>query len=202
MADTTNVGSITTEKRVYRKYVKYGIDKESGKSVITETSVMAESDSKAKSGLATNWQNAEDAGFILFSENDVITYSVKNEAAFAELVPSPEQRMYIIAAGLSTIQTARANAFMKPLKENTPEPEPEYNQVELDLRTGIGEDEEYSLNKAPSRKTTSPLEKIKKIMAALNLSPEDQAEMLLSLASGLTSEDKEAATEAAQTVEA
>ena len=175
-------GALSSEKVTYRKYVKLGTDKE-GKTIVEDQRILAEADSKdAKTGVAVNWQKAENDGFILFSQNDVVNYSVKTAAGFELLIPDEEIRMYLINAGLSTIQTARANAYMKAMAEGTAEPTPEYSDATLDLRIGVGEDGEYSINKTPSRRSLSDIEKLVKQLTALGIPPEQQKAVLMSYA--------------------
>ena len=175
-------GALSSEKITNRRYVKLGTDKE-GKTVIEEQRVIAEADSKdKKTGLAVNWQKAEDDGYIQFSQNDAVVYNVKSAEGFELLCPDEEIRMYIINTGLSTIQTARAQAFMKANAENTAEPEPLYNDMTLDLRTGVGEDGEFSINKTPSRRSLSDIEKLIKQLTALGLGPDQMKDVLLSYA--------------------
>ena len=175
-------GALSSEKVTYRKYVKLGTDKE-GKTIVEDQRILAEADSKdTKTGVAVNWQKAENDGFILFSENDVVNYSVKTAAGFELLIPDEEIRMYLINAGLSTIQTARANAYMKAMAEGTAEPMPEYSDATLDLRIGVGEDGEYSINKTPSRRSLSDIEKLVKQLTALGIPREQQKSVLMSYA--------------------
>jgi hypothetical protein len=183
---TTEAGALSTEKVTYRKYVKLDTDKE-GKTIVSDQRILAEADSKdKKTGLAVNWQKAEDDGFLLFAQNDVTTYNVKTREGFELLVPDEEIRMYVINTGLSTIQTARANAFMKAMKEGAAEPEPEYNDATLDLRVGVGEDGEYSINKTPSRRSLSDIEKLIKTLTSLGMTPEQQKVVLMSYGAALT----------------
>ena len=188
-------GALSSEKITNRRYVKFGTDKE-GKTIIEEQRVLAEADSKdKKTGLSVNWQKAEDDDFVLFSQNDAIAYSVKSQEGFELLSPDEEIRMYIINTGLSTIQTARAQAFMKANAENTAEPEPLYNDATLDLRVGVGEDGEFSINKTPSRRSLSDIEKLIKQLTALGLGPDQMKDVLLSYAKAKA--DVGAATEEA-----
>lgn len=188
-------GALSSEKITNRRYVKFGTDKE-GKTIIEEQRVLAVADSKdKKTGLSVNWQKAEDDGFVLFSQNDAIAYSVKSQEGFELLSPDEEIRMYIINTGLSTIQTARAQAFMKANAENTAEPEPLYNDATLDLRVGVGEDGEFSINKTPSRRSLSDIEKLIKQLTALGLGPDQMKDVLLSYAKAKA--DVSAATEEA-----
>lgn len=163
-------GALSSEKQTYRKYVNG--DKER---------VLSESDTKdKKTGLSVNWQKAEDEGYSLATQNDAIVYSVKSSDGFELLVPDEEIRMYIINAGLSTIQTARMNAFMKATTET--DGAPLYNDATLDLRIGVGEDGEYSINKAPTRRSLSDIEKLVKQLTALGIPPEQQKAVLMSYA--------------------
>jgi hypothetical protein len=197
-ADITaaGAGSLSSEKKVYRRYVKFATDKD-GKTTIDEQRILSESDGKdSKTGLAVNWQNAEDDGFVLFAQNDVVNYTVKDSAGFELLCPDEEIRMYVVNTGLSTIQTARANGYMKAMAENTAEPEPLYNDVTLDLRVGVGEDGEYSINKTPSRRSLSDMEKLIKNLRALGLSDDSMKDVLMAYAKA-KSEVTEATAEVA-----
>ena len=184
-----STGALSTEKTTYRRYVKLGTvtEGDTSKTVITEQRILAETSAKdKKTGLAQNWQKAEDDGLILFSENAVITYTAKTLEGFDALIPDADQRLYIFNAGLSTVQTAKANAFMKSNVENAAEPTPEFNQSDLDMRVGIGEDGEYSIQVAPQRRSLSDQEKLEKTLKGLNLSTADLEALLLQVASSLT----------------
>jgi hypothetical protein len=178
---------------IYRGYVSFGTDSE-GKTTIKERRISAATDKKAPekkadgspnpyAGLSTTWAKAEEDGLTLFNENEVITYSVKSIDGFEALCPDPAIRLYIIQTGLASVQTARANALMKAMKENTSEPEPEFTDYTLDLAKGVDEDGLYSINKTPTRRGLSEIEKLVKYLTALGVPPEKQEAMLQVLAS-------------------
>jgi len=171
---TDTVGSLSTEKNTSRKYVKFGTD-EKGNRIVTDKKVQAESQAKdSKTGLAKNWQSLENDGYELFSENEFTRYNVKSEDGFAALVPDAAQRVYIIQSGLNYLQNAKANGYMDEVQENTPEPTPTYNQDTIDLREAI--------NEPPTRKSLTDMEKLEKTLALLNLTPDQKADLLLTLA--------------------
>lgn len=181
-------GSIGTDKTTYRRYVKLGTvtEGDTTKTVITEQRILAETAAKdKKTGVAQAWQKAEDDGLVLFSENSVTSYSAKSLDAIATLVPDAEQQLYIFNAGLSTLQTSKVQAYMKANIENAPEPTPEFNAADLDLRVGVGTDQEYSIQVAPQRRSLTDQEKLEKTLKGLNLSPEQLSELLLSVAASL-----------------
>lgn len=195
------IGSVSSDKTTYRRYVKFGTD-ENGKTTIKETRILAETAKKASeklkngevnpfAGLSTNWADAEEEGFTLLSENEVVVYNVKSFAGAAILSPDETIRLYIYNVGLASIQTARANALMKATKENTAEPEAEFNQVVIDLRVGVNDDGDYSLNKAPSRRTVDPLDKLIKQMSVMGISPEKISQMLAVMAQATESDETE-----------
>jgi hypothetical protein len=204
MATSTAVseatGSIGTAKQTIRRYVKYDTYPESagpelaGKTFISEQTILQETAKKDKdTGLSDNWAKAEKEGFTLFSENEVITYQVKSQEGFELLVPDETQRLYLIQVGLDSIQGARSQVFMKANKEGAVEPTPEYNDYTLDLRAGVGEDQEYSFNRAPSRKSLTDEEKLMKMLAATGMSKEAAATFLLSMAENMLQKGEEAA---------
>ena len=167
-----STGALSTEKNTYRKYVKLGT---------SEKKVQAEAQAKdSKTGLSKNWQALEDAGYTVFSENEFVRYTVKSEDGFASLVPDEAQRVYIIQCGLNYLQNAKANGYMDEVQENTPEPTPSYNQETIDLREAI--------NEPPTRKSLTDMEKLMKTLAALNLSPEQKQDLLISLAKAQNTE--------------
>lgn len=181
--NAASTGALSSQKVTYRKYVNG--DKER---------VLSESDTKdKKTGISVNWQKAEDEGYTLATQNDAVVYSVKSSEGFELLVPDEEIRMYIVNAGLSTIQTARMNAFMKATTET--DNAPLYNDSTLDLRVGVGEDGEFSINKTPSRRSLSDIEKLIKQLTALGLGPDQMKDVLLSYAKAKA--DVGAATEEA-----
>jgi hypothetical protein len=188
MADTTmDTGALSTEKITYRRYVKFGTDKE-GKTVIDEQRILAETAAKdKKTGLSANWQKAEDDGLTLFSSNEMLNYQVKTSDGFELLVPDETQRLYIIQVGLDSVQTARANAFMKATAEEAGEPTPSYNDETLDLRVGV-ENGEYSINTEPSRRTLTNDQKLEKTIKSLGLSDDAVAAFLVSYAQNLAAQ--------------
>jgi hypothetical protein len=198
-ATNSNTGAVSQEKVTYRRYVILGTEESgpnAGRSVISKERILAETDAKAKSGLSVNWQKAEDEGYTLLSENEVITYDVKSEEGTASLIPDAIQRLYVFNIGLSSLQTARANAIMKALKEGAAEPTPEFNQQTIDLRVGVGEDGDYSINKAPSRKSMSDMDKLIKMLDAMGVAPDKRDGVLAALLAAQAS-SAEVAEEAA-----
>lgn len=206
MSDTTETtGSVTTEKRTYRNYGEFKTtDDGQGnvKTILTKTSVNSETDKKEPdllsdgkvnplAGLSVSWANSERAGLTLINENEVITYTLKSLEGFELIVPDPAMRLYIAQVGLNSIQTARANAFMKAFNEEATEIEPAYNGVTLDLRVGIDDDGNYSFNKAPSRRSSTDEEKLAKILAATGKTPE-QIKLILALIAAQTAVPAEA----------
>ena len=196
---TETTGSVSTEKRTYRNYGEFKTtDDGQGnvKTILTKTSVNAETDKKEPeflsdgtpnplAGLSVSWANSERAGLTLINENEVITYTLKSLEGFELIAPDPAIRLYLAQVGLNSIQTARANAFMKALDEEASEIEPAYNGVTLDLRIGIDDDGNYSFNKAPSRRSSTDEEKLAKILAATGKSPE-QIKLILALIAAQT----------------
>jgi hypothetical protein len=187
--DTT--GALTTEKSTVRKYVKFGTD-DKGSTIITDTKIQAEAQAKVTEdgpykGMPVNWAKLEKDGYTIFSENEFVRYTVKSVAGFTHLVTSEEQQVYIIQAGLNYIQNAKANKIMDEMVEGSPEPTPSSNQETIDLREAINEE--------PTRRSMTPMEKIQKTIAALNLSQDEIDKILLSLAAAQAT-----TTEVAETV--
>ena len=183
-----NTGAISTEKTIYRRYVALGTvtEGDTTKTVIKEQRIQQETAAKdKKTGLSQNWQKAEEDGLILLNENEVVSYTVNSQEGFEFLIPDPEQRLYIINAGLGNLQTSKAQAFMKANVEGAQEPTPEFNQQTLDLRVGVGEDGEYSIQNAPQRRSLTDQQKLEKTLKSLNLSPEQLQQLLLSVASNI-----------------
>lgn len=182
-----SIGSITTEKNLYRRYVQLDVDEATGKTVIKKERVLIQSDGTIKvkqedgstKDMPASWANAEKDGFTLFSENEFITYSVKSIDGFKQLVPSEEHQLYLINIGLSNVQTARAQAAMKADKENSPEPTPEFDQATIDLAVGTDDEGSYSLNRAPSRRSASETDKLIKQFKAMGITDEAQIAAIL-----------------------
>jgi len=185
--DVNSTGAVSSDKSTYRQYVKLGTvtEGDTTKTVISEKRIMQETAAKATSGLSQNWQKAEDDGLVVFNENEVVSYAVNSQEGFELLIPDSEQRLYIINAGLGNLQTSKAQAFMKAMAENTTEPTPQFNQQTLDLRVGVGEDNEYSIQVAPQRRSLTDQQKLEKTLKGLNLSPEALQQLLLSVASSI-----------------
>ena len=178
-------GAISPEKIIYRRYVKLGTvtEGDTTKTIIVEQRILAETAAKDKNtGLSQNWQKAEDDGLVLFNENEITSYAVNSQEGFELLVPDPEQRLYIINSGLGNLQTSKAQGFMKAMQENATEPTPAFNQESLDLRVGVGEDGEYSIQNAPQRRSLTDQQKLERTLKALNLPPDQLEALLLSVA--------------------
>lgn len=200
---STGAGGVSTEKVTVRRYVLLGTDPDTNKPVITKERILQETDKKVpaknskgepnvNAGLSVNWAKAEEDGYTLLSENEAITYDVKSFEGAELLNPDPAIRLYIYQTGLATIQTSRIQAFAKALVENAPEPTSEFNQVTLDLRVGIGEDSEYSFNKAPSKRGLSNEEKLIKQLTAMGVPPERQEAVLAAMLAAMTASGDEA----------
>jgi len=200
-----DTGALSTEKVTYRAYVQLGTDKD-GKTVIEKIKSQAEADKKdPKTGLSVNWQKLEDAKdkegnplWTLFNENEFTRYQLKDIAAFDALVPDKTQQLYITQCGLNYVMNAKANGAMTALEEGKPEPTPLFNQNTIDLRTGVGDAGEYSINEAPSRKSLTDLDKLIKNLVAMGLdTPEKQEPILLALAAAKSAEQAGASAEEA-----
>lgn len=175
-------GALTTEKQTYRSYIQTSTDAK-GNTVVDKIKSQAEATAKDKdSGIAANWAKLEKEGWTLLSENEFIRYSVKSLEGFTALVPEEAQQVYIIQCGLNYIQNAKANAVMTALKEGAPEPTPLFNQDTIDLRTGVGENGEYSINEAPSRKSLSDVDKLLKMLDAMGVPADKRDAVLAALA--------------------
>jgi cysteinyl-tRNA synthetase len=185
-------GSVTTEKTTYRTYVKYGTEnvKDSvtgevtAKTTITEIQAKAETAKKDKdTGVSANWVKAEKDGFSLLTENEVIRYTVKSKAGIDLLVPDEAQQIYIFQSGLNYLQNSKANAIAVALKENTPEPEPEYSNATIDLREAI--------NEPPSRRSLSEIDKLVKLLTAMGVPANKQAEVIATMLAAKASAEPE-----------
>jgi len=187
------VGAIRQDKTTTRRYVKFGSTDDGQGNVtktITKSSILTEKEKKEPeklkdgtpnphSGMSTDWADAERDGFEVFNENDVISYSVTSWDGAELLNPDPAMRLYIYNRGLATFQTSVANALMKSLKEETSgELVPEFNGVAVDLRVGIDEEGNYSINKQPARRAVDPEDKLIKMLRAAGASEEKIAAVL------------------------
>lgn len=187
------VGAIRQDKTTTRRYVKFGSTDDGQGNVtktITKSSILTEKEKKEpeklKDGtpnphanMSTDWADAERDGFEVFNENDVVSYSVTSWDGAELLNPDPAMRLYIYNRGLATFQTAVANALMKSLKEETSgELVPEFNGVTVDLRVGIDEEGNYSINKQPARRAVDPEDKLIKMLRATGASEEKIAAVL------------------------
>jgi hypothetical protein len=187
-ATDTATGSLSTEKVTYRAYIQTETDKD-GKTVVSKIKSQAEADKKNKDGVSVNWAKLEEEkdkqgnpAWALLNENEFIRYQVKDLAGFQTLVPEDTQQIYIIQCGLNYIMNAKANAAMTALVEGAPEPTPVFNQNSIDLRIGIGDDGEYSINEAPSRKSLTELDKLIKTLKAMGVADDKLEDVLTALA--------------------
>lgn len=182
--DTT--GALTTEKNTSRKYVKTATN-DKGEVIIKDYAIQAETQAKEtaegpQKGMAVNWAKLEKEGYSVFNENEFIKYNVKSKAGAELLVPDETQFVYIFQSGLNYLQNNKINRLMNEMVENSPEPTPTYSNETIDLRDYI--------NEPPVRKTTTPLEKIQKQIAALGLN-QDQIDDILRQLAAAQSETEE-----------
>jgi len=150
----------TPDKNTYKAYSK----NEAG-----VVSVVAKPLIRAKTADGKAWESAEAAGNTKLNENQYQFYTVENEAGFAELVPSEEQRVYLINRGIATIQTAAANFYQSKIATDGTFA---YDESTIDLRE--------DLNTPPERKKQSETQKITNMLSALD--PAKKAEMAALLA--------------------
>ena len=190
MSDETNISAISSTKTTYRGYVKLGTvtEGDTTKTVVTERRVSQETDAKdAETGLPRAWAQAEKDGLVLYNENTVTSYEIKALDGFEALNPDADTRLYIINLGLSNFQNMKAQSFMKANVENAAEPTPQYNQVDLDLRVGLGDEGEYSIQSAPQRRATSVEDKIRNMLLKSGKTPEEVEAILYSIAASMAS---------------
>lgn len=190
MAETTDQavssGSLSTEKVTYRGYAKYN-----EKGEVDVFNAKAESAQKdEKTGVPKNWQTLADKGYTQHNENEFVRYSVKSEAGFHLLVPSEEQRVYVIQAGLNYIQNSKANGYMAELEED--KTTPSHNNETIDLKDAI--------NEPPSKRSLTPQEKLLRTLTAMGLSKAEAIAMFAQVSGELpdAAETEEASTEEEQ----
>jgi hypothetical protein len=109
-----------------------------------------------------NWDEAEKRGAILLTENEYKFYSLSDLSAFESLIPSAEQRLYVIQRGMDVIQNAAVAAFQTKLEEKNSKDDPDvyvYNGDTVDLRE--------ALNTPPQRKNLSDEEKFMKAVGSI-----------------------------------
>lgn len=194
--ESEQTGAINTTKSTYRSYVKYSTDTE-GKTIVTKIKAQAEAAAKdKKTNLPVNWAKAEAEGYEQFSENEFVRYSVKTLEGAKLLIPDEEQLIYILQCGLNQIQNAKCAVIMTALKAGTPEPEPEFDQQTIDLRVGTDDEGTNSIGQAPTRKSLSDLDKLRKMLTAMGVPPEKQEAVILAMSDN--SSDDEAPEEEAE----
>jgi len=157
-------GSLIQEKVTYRTYVKLN-----DKGEIEEKNSKQEASAKNKDGLAKNWEKLEEKGYTVWNENEFLKYTVNSVAGFNELVPDEEQRVYIIQAGLNYVQNAKANVKMTETVEGD-DNTPAYNGRTIDLKDEI--------NKEPSKRSLTDLQKVERTLKGMNLSAEEFRNMM------------------------
>jgi hypothetical protein len=115
----------------------------------------------AETATKKNWDEAEKRGATVLTENAYKFYSLSDLAGFDTLIPSAEQRLYIIQRGMDVIQNAAVAAFQTELEEKNSKDDPDvysHNGETIDLRG--------SLN-TPRRKNLSDEEKFMKAVGSL-----------------------------------
>jgi len=149
--------NITTDSVKFRTYGAYdsegkpvGVDEE-GKLTKGKPSTTKETnDGKA-------WATQEKNGATLLSENEYRWYNLLHEEGFTDLVPDPEQRLYIIQKGLDQLQTAAVNAAQNEVDDNSKQLA--NNGITIDLREAI--------NTPPSRRVLTDEQKFLKTINAI-----------------------------------
>jgi hypothetical protein len=165
-AEPVEHGTLSTETVTYRGYAK-----------LDDKGAIDQVFAKAQGANDASWKKLEAAGHSQFNENEFIRYNVKDDAGFRLLVPSAEQRAYIIQSGLNYIQNAKANAFVVAVEEDGLTPK--YNNQTIDLKEAI--------NEAPSRRSLTDEEKLQRTIDALGLDDSGKALLLEQLAARLKS---------------
>jgi hypothetical protein len=214
------VSAISQQKQTARQYVELGSTTGTDGntvSTIKTRSILVESEKKEPekskdgtpnplAGVAVNWANAERAKLTQFSENEFVTYDINSLEGFTLLYPDPKQQLYVIQKGHSAFQTQLIQAATKALKEDVAEPTPEFDGQTIDLRVGVGEAGEYSLNNLPSKQKVSTLDKfIKQANALLDMmgTPEkDRPALLANVIASMQASVAPATTEGAEEVSA
>ena len=110
-----------------------------------------------------NWEEAEKRGATILNQNQYKFYTLADLAGFDTLVPSAEQRLFIVQKGLDALQTAAANSYQTETKDKNSKDDPDefvYNEDTIDLREAI--------NTPPKRKNLSDEEKFMKAVGGLN----------------------------------
>lgn len=109
-----------------------------------------------------NWEEADKRGATILNENQYKFYTLNDLAGFETLVPSAEQRLYVIQKGMDAIQTAAANAYQSEFDDKNSKDDPDvytHNGETIDLRE--------ALNTPPKRKNLTDEEKFAKAVGAL-----------------------------------
>lgn len=165
----TSTSNISVENKEYRTYGFVEVDdkgKESYKAYGKDKKVVAEPIISQKTADGKAWSSAEENGNTILAENTLVFYTLEAIAGFEELVPSEEQRLYIVNKGINAIQTAAASKVQKEISEDTNQFA--YSGETIDLRDFI--------NKAPERRKLSETQKVMRDITAL--SPEAQKQMI------------------------
>lgn len=170
LGDTT--GALSTEKSTYKAFVKF-----------TDKGDVDTINVKAESANQENWKKLTAAGLTEWNTNEFIRYVVHTKAGFDLLVPSEEQQIYIIQAGLNYIQNAKANAIASE-KDETNENNPAHNQETIDLR-------EY-INKPPEKRSLTDQQKLERLVKSMGLSADEMQNMFAQLAKNFASQQQAA----------
>ena len=148
---------ITTNSVTYRTY---GVFDEKGQVKGVKT---ANPSVLSQTATGKNWDEAEKNGATRLNENAFKFYTLNDIAGFETLIPSPEQRLYIVQKGIDAVQTAAANAAQTEMKDKASKDDPDeffYDGETIDLRE--------ALNTPPKRKNLSDEDKFMKAVGVLN----------------------------------
>jgi hypothetical protein len=167
-SNPVSTANISVDNKEYRTYGVIELD-EKGKEVFKaktkEGKTLADPLVRQKTADGKAWTSAEESGNTVLAENILVFYTLETLAGFEELVPSEEQRLWLVNKGIASIQTAAAQKIQSELTEDG---QFAYNGETVDLREFI--------NKAPERKKLSETQKVMRDITAL--SPDAQKQMI------------------------
>ena len=153
------------------KNVKRSTKKDSAGNEVEEISYEGLPSVLSETQTGKNWNEAEKRGAVVLAENDHKFYTLNDLEGFETLVPSAEQRLYVIQKGMDAIQTAAANQAQMEFEEKNSK-----DDADVFVNNGVTIDLREALNTPPKRKNLTDEEKFMKAVGAL---PQDKVKAML-----------------------
>jgi hypothetical protein len=160
--ENTSSAHITTELVTYRTYGAFDANSQAV-GVKEDGAPGGKPSVQSQSNDGKNWAAAEKRGATVLTENAFKFYKLNDIQGLADLIPDPEQQLYIIQKGIDAVQTSAANKAQIEVEEKASKDDPDVfsnNGETIDLRE--------ALNTPPQRRNLTDEQKFIKAVGVLS----------------------------------